>query len=880
MNDEMKNTNPNGIEKKLLDVAERTNANPHFVSELESKLKDIHKPKTNWSMPLFKQTSSALGWIALVVVVGYFLNWSFATLIPTQQPGADTTPNQFVCPVTEPNGSTPPFEQPSTYYHGNGELWTALWPDGKIYMQPTDKMPDGSFSMKWGFWRGVNGALTVEGHRLDADTEPLRADIPGGYGDTGFQVLGLIFPTTGCWEVTGRVGTSSLTFVTEVVFGEATPTPDLSTTQNTTTSEIATPVSDSEGGYDWRSTKMYLAQPLPQSPTDAQVYSLKINQPTTRDDALALVQKFGIQGELQELPPDFSNGTGYMLTDGTQKLEVQSNNHFVFYPNYTTAALGTVPEEQVQVVIDTFLKKYGFDFEYRVESAPEVSAQQYIIIPLTPDRMEIRSDYLMPISYQVTIDGTGQILAFSGFLLDYQAIGTFQLITVDEAFQAAIADHPQFGRMESIRGKNGGGGGGGPGFYKLNLSGTPVPFPTTTANTKVILGSTEYIVTGNDTLASIAANFGISIAQLAQANDLSNQNIISVGQKLIIPSAQQGNAGFAYTVVEGDTCRSIASTFNISVDDLTTNNNLPVDCSTLTIDQVLIIPNVKISAAQEMSIPYTQPIQLEIGQRIEGERGIFQVNIYEQSQHIWYGFYGTTTENLNLPPLILEGSDLQSLQKYNNLPIIIWGTVERFDQFGKPVVKIDRYKIPFPDVDFQVIEGTQKMMEVDGKDVLTFTTDDGTTYVQIASLAAPLDAHYLFGNAGDRVLLEVLIIPDEIYKGYPTLHMYSGNLAVDPISGNANKLKITANQFNTYNEPSVTPEANTLPTATIEKVELVYYLPNLLSGNANPSPDAKYIQPAWRFYGHYSTGDEFEFLVQALKQEFLLPELAPYTPPG
>ncbi len=46
---------------------------------------------------------------------------------------------------------------------------------------------------------------------------PLRADIPEGYGLSGFQASGVIFPTEGCWEVTGRVGNVSLTFVTLVV---------------------------------------------------------------------------------------------------------------------------------------------------------------------------------------------------------------------------------------------------------------------------------------------------------------------------------------------------------------------------------------------------------------------------------------------------------------------------------------------------------------------------------------------------------------------------------------------------------------------------------------------------------------------------------------
>jgi hypothetical protein len=55
--------------------------------------------------------------------------------------------------------------------------------------------------------------LTIEGRRLDAPAPSLRADIRAGYGDVGFQPSYVIFPETGCWEITGRAGTSSLTVV-------------------------------------------------------------------------------------------------------------------------------------------------------------------------------------------------------------------------------------------------------------------------------------------------------------------------------------------------------------------------------------------------------------------------------------------------------------------------------------------------------------------------------------------------------------------------------------------------------------------------------------------------------------------------------------------
>jgi hypothetical protein len=37
-----------------------------------------------------------------------------------------------------------------------------------------------------------------------------------GYGNKGFQPIYLVFPTPGCWEITGRLGAQSLTFVVQV----------------------------------------------------------------------------------------------------------------------------------------------------------------------------------------------------------------------------------------------------------------------------------------------------------------------------------------------------------------------------------------------------------------------------------------------------------------------------------------------------------------------------------------------------------------------------------------------------------------------------------------------------------------------------------------
>jgi hypothetical protein len=146
-------------------------------------------------------------------------------------PPAPTSPTPaFACAATHPNGSTPPGEQPASINHGNGALWVTLWPEGRVVILSDMVRSDGVLSMKFPWWRepGVQGSLTIAGRRLDAPAPPLAANIPDGYGDTGFQATGLLFPTIGCWEVTGRVGDARLTFVTLVVKADpapVTPTP-------------------------------------------------------------------------------------------------------------------------------------------------------------------------------------------------------------------------------------------------------------------------------------------------------------------------------------------------------------------------------------------------------------------------------------------------------------------------------------------------------------------------------------------------------------------------------------------------------------------------------------------------------------------------------
>lgn len=184
--------------------------------------------------------------LAALVLVAFGLSPSLLNRDAESSEAAAMSATPTSCPVTAPNDRQPPAGEnvfgrgPGGY--GNDNLWTNLWVwgEGEVLVPPTHVQADGSLDgMKWPWWRGLPGELTIEGHRLDDEVPPLRADIPEGYGETGFQATGLIFPTTGCWEVTGRVGDASLTFVLLVKRVNASGTPI-----DETGSDSATPGSE------------------------------------------------------------------------------------------------------------------------------------------------------------------------------------------------------------------------------------------------------------------------------------------------------------------------------------------------------------------------------------------------------------------------------------------------------------------------------------------------------------------------------------------------------------------------------------------------------------------------------------------------------------
>ena len=122
-----------------------------------------------------------------------------------------------------------------------------------------------------------------------------------------------------------------------------------------------------------------------------------------------------------------------------------------------------------------------------------------------------------------------------------------------------------------------------------------------------VFSDTSYIVKKGDTLYSISKKYQLTVAELRTANNLTENDVLKAGQKLVIPVADISNAAALssssskdkssyadkdtklYEVQKGDTLYGIARKFSIKLPELLALNNIDTN-ATLKAGQKIKVP--------------------------------------------------------------------------------------------------------------------------------------------------------------------------------------------------------------------------------------------------------------------------------------------------
>jgi LysM repeat protein len=741
---------------------------------------------------------------------------------------------------------------------------------------------------------------------------------------------------------------------TSVPAANETSTPLPAETPTITDSQV-TPIPDGTG-YDWRDTTLYLNVPLPDAPTQANIYLLKNDEPATVEQARALAEQLGIQGQVYVSENPGTGAIEYFITDGKQSLSVTTSRFFTYTADMSKAVnfLGGSNHPNAEATINEFLGAHGFNFPHKVTKGDLFGG--YMVEPLSTDDIPMRYEFFSSRPMRVLLDEDGQMLQIEANLMEYESVGTqtYEIITAEEAFQKMMDDTVTAGKIESalsasmmetqqwirdypinetimiygyassvpaldpaqpafiqIDGFTVTGNSNGMdvlerntfveatgqfidenGIEKFNIESWQISGPIqdglvgtlTSENGQIILQTEEgeRLIVQPELPADVPIPFENVFIVGVRKDDTYNWTLIdnrmSMGggggggggqgfYKLNLsgtpvpfpPAAPAPNLGDgSYIVQEGDTLISIAETHGITVDELTQANGMTD--TLIFVDQQLIIPGAQ-----------TEQIITDL-------RGLLSIIIHKKAdgtQTTEYNIVGSSQDDTYFYNM-LEGSGQDQLDAYNGLPITVSGTARIENNLT--IINVESYEIPYPDLQFQIVRGTQEVKEISGQYATIFTIEGGGSYIELMANSNHVN-DTVVGVQGDIIQQEVLIIPDETLYGMPVVRLYQSSI----IDSNAAPMQITGNQPQVIDDgqvPEFPTEAYIPPTLTIEKVELMYYVtnPHWQVDHLDGSP--LYIQPVWRFYGHYDTGGEFEAIVQALKEEFLLPELAPYIQGG
>lgn len=175
-------------------------------------------------------------------------------------------------------------------------------------------------------------------------------------------------------------------------------------------------------------------------------------------------------------------------------------------------------------------------------------------------------------------------------------------------------------------------------WYSVLVGGASVSTDPSTGSTTVSNSGLHTVISG-DTLSSIAAKYGVTVANLQAWNGISNANYIQVGQVLVVKESTTSwstttNAAGTHTVVSGDTLSAIAVKYSVTVAQLQAWNGI-TNANAIQIGLVLIVAEPKTSTYTVKSGDTLSAIAIKFGVTVadlQAWNGIANANVISIGQ--------------------------------------------------------------------------------------------------------------------------------------------------------------------------------------------------------------------------------------------------------
>ncbi len=643
---------------------------------------------------------------------------------------------------------------------------------------------------------------------------------------------------------------------------------------------------------------------FPETPGGVAVYQQAPWPALTVESARSAALRLGIDGEVYQASNDPSESAGFMVSDGFARVTFEGAAPRFQYIIDSRSALSTNQSpsgEQARAAAEDFARQNGPQtFEYRAEN--DAAYPGLVSLVQTLAGTPVHYYPMGAAQMQIQVSRQGQVGSAISSILDARPVGSYPIISAQEAWQKALSPATQSGvEMFTTSGSQSdrkmwqreyplG--------SRVELFGYASAYESVTPGQPPLIVLNDFPLSGNTQgLAQVAsANNFLQVWGQFEANTQGWRRLRVEGWQVSAFTTKnlggtierQGGQGYLVTADQKlllpDLPEDVAQGEKVYV------SGVPVQGTDSLLDWTMVWtmistgvmggggggggtgfsePNLEGNSGTPLPPePTPTPAPLPV-KSLEGAQGKPMIFIHQYSD-------GSSkieaTMELEPSPALpdglyvhLDGPGVNGIEAYHNLPVRVWGTFEDTSGTQTPqMLTVERVEPLYPEAEVQAWLGSAELATLEGQEVLLFTDQQGEQFVlhsSIHNLGSDLDA--LPQGEGKPLIVEGFQQPDGQFAGYAVLY----NLILVPVMG-VNDLK----DYQVMSTKPITIESdmvNEPQSVAIEKIELIYVANDLI--HATAPGDSPYVQPVWLFSGHYANGATFDLLVQALKPEYLKP---------